>query len=310
MSTRKLASLLLGLLLVAAPALVLRAETATPQSVGLSTRALAARPRARRAHDRGRRDRRGRDARRAQRPSRLSRGARRHGLGVEAADAARFAVPHRVDVEARGRRGDPHAGRGRQGQAQRPRVALHPGVRQSRGRHREAAGARPRRPAGRGARRRPRRPAAGVLQGAGSAGDHRARPADAYVGAHERPDGQLRRECLVQQAARHRSALGRGARRVAARVSARHALVLQRRRRVRRARATSSRSPPGRSFDEFLAAAPVRAARHARRDVLAEHRAALAARERLSAPRRRLAAERQSRLDVGPEVSLRAPAAS
>ena len=37
MSTRKLASLLLGLLLVAAPALVLRAETATPQSVGLST---------------------------------------------------------------------------------------------------------------------------------------------------------------------------------------------------------------------------------------------------------------------------------
>ena len=40
MSTRKLASLLLGLLLVAAPALVLRAETATPQSVGLSTERL------------------------------------------------------------------------------------------------------------------------------------------------------------------------------------------------------------------------------------------------------------------------------
>jgi len=37
MSTRKLASLLLGLLLVAAPALVGHAETATPQSVGLST---------------------------------------------------------------------------------------------------------------------------------------------------------------------------------------------------------------------------------------------------------------------------------
>lgn len=40
MSTRKLASLLLGLLLVGAPALVLRAETATPQSVGLSTERL------------------------------------------------------------------------------------------------------------------------------------------------------------------------------------------------------------------------------------------------------------------------------
>jgi CubicO group peptidase (beta-lactamase class C family) len=36
MSTRKLASLLLGLSLVAAPALMLRAETATPSSVGLS----------------------------------------------------------------------------------------------------------------------------------------------------------------------------------------------------------------------------------------------------------------------------------
>jgi CubicO group peptidase (beta-lactamase class C family) len=40
MSTRKLAPLLLGLLLVAAPALVVRAETATPQSVGLSTERL------------------------------------------------------------------------------------------------------------------------------------------------------------------------------------------------------------------------------------------------------------------------------
>ena len=40
MSTRKLAPLLLALLLVAAPALVLRAETAAPQSVGLSTERL------------------------------------------------------------------------------------------------------------------------------------------------------------------------------------------------------------------------------------------------------------------------------
>jgi len=37
MSTRKLVSVLLGALVVAAPSLVLRAETATPQSVGLST---------------------------------------------------------------------------------------------------------------------------------------------------------------------------------------------------------------------------------------------------------------------------------
>ncbi len=41
MSTRKLAAILLGALLVAAPGLLVQAETATPQSVGLSTERLA-----------------------------------------------------------------------------------------------------------------------------------------------------------------------------------------------------------------------------------------------------------------------------
>ena len=133
-------------------------------------------------------------------------------------------------------------------------------------------------PAGRGARRWPRRCAAGVLQGARGAPDHGARSADAHVGPHERPDGQLRRERLVQQAARHRPALGRGARRLAARVPARHALVLQRRGGVRRAR-PHRRDRLGAGVRRVPRAAAVRAARHARRDVLAEHRAALAARD-------------------------------
>ena len=172
----------------------------------------------------------------------------------------------------------------------------------------EVGVAKPRRRAGRAARgsagRRSRRTAARVLHRARHAADHRARSADAHVGPHERADGQLRRECAVQQAPRPRPEVDRGARCVAARVPARRALVVQRRRRFRRA-GPHRRDRVGAGVLRVPRAAAVRAARHARRDVLAEHRAALAARDGLSTPRRRARGQRQPRFDVGPEVPRR-----
>ena len=133
--------MMLGVLLAAAPFLAAHAETATPQSVGLSSERLQ------RVHELVERTIAAGEiagavtlvARNGQVAYLEAQGVM--DLDVEAADAARFDVPPRVDVEARRGRRDPHARRRGQGSAQRSRLALHSGVREPRGRRREAGAA-------------------------------------------------------------------------------------------------------------------------------------------------------------------------